>query len=241
VPGADSFLGKLERHHWFAVSDLAGLLRGLATTLTPFTIVVVLLFPLTWFVLWRTSFGLRLRSCGENPAAAESLGVPVYRIKYAAVIVSGMLAGIAGAFLADFAGIYREGQTGGRGFIGLAAMIFGNWRPGGLVAGAGLFGYTDAVQSRGGAKSVHALLLLVAILLLVVAAYALWRRRMVAGIASGVGAVLVFAWYKGTNDVPIELVTYTPQIITLLVLALASQRLRMPAADGIPWRKGQGT
>jgi general nucleoside transport system permease protein len=217
------------------------LLRGLATTLTPFTILVALLFPLTWFLLWRTAFGLRLRSCGENPAAADSLGVPVYRMKYMAVIVSGMLAGLGGAFLADFAGIYREGQTGGRGFIGLAAMIFGNWRPGGLVAGAGLFGYTDAVQSRGGATSVHALLLLVAILLLFVCAYVLRRRRMVSGVAAGVGATLVFAWYQGTNDVPIELVTYTPQIITLLVLALASQHLRMPAADGIPWRKGQGT
>ena len=241
LSSADSFLGKIERHHWFVVSDVAGLLRGLATTLTPFAIVVALLFPLTWFVLWRTAFGLRLRSCGENPAAAESLGVPVYRMKYVAVLVSGVLAGLGGAFLADFAGIYREGQTGGRGFIGLAAMIFGNWRPGGLVAGAGLFGYTDAVQSRGGATSVHALLLLVAILLLFVCAYVLRRRRMVSGIAAGVGATLVLAWYQGTNDVPIELVTYTPQIITLLVLALASQHLRMPAADGIPWRKGQGT
>ena len=62
------------------------------------------------------------------------------------------------------AGIYREGQTAGRGYIGLAAMIFGNWRPGGLAAGAGLFGYTDALQLRGGG-AVHALLLLTAILL----------------------------------------------------------------------------
>ncbi len=240
-PGADSSLSTLENHHWFVLSDVGGLLRGLATTLTPFTIVVALLFPLTWFVLWRTAFGLRLRSCGENPNAAESLGVGVYRMKYTAVIVSGVLAGLAGAFLADFAGIYREGQTGGRGFIGLAAMIFGNWHPGGLVAGAGLFGYTDAVQSRGGAKSVHALLLLIAVLLLFVGAYSLWRRRTTTGLASLVGALLVFVWYKATHDVPIELVTYTPQIITLLVLALASQRLRMPAADGIPWRKGQGT
>ena len=241
VPGADSFFGKIEAHHWFVVSDVAGLLRGLTTTLTPFTILMILLFPLTWFLLWRTAFGLRLRSCGENPAAAESLGVPVYRMKYIAVMVSGVLAGLGGAFLADFAGIYREGQTGGRGFIGLAAMIFGNWRPGGLAAGAGLFGYTDAVQSRGQAKSVHALLLLVALLLVAVGGYLLWRRRLRPAIAAVVGAVLVFIWYSVTNDIPVEFVPYTPYIITLLVLAVASQRLRMPAADGIPWRKGQGS
>ncbi len=199
------------------------------------------MFPLTWFVLWRTSFGLRLRSCGENPAEAESLGVAVYRMKYIAVIVSGVLAGLAGAFLADFAGIYREGQTGGRGFIGLAAMIFGNWRPGGLAAGAGLFGYTDAVQSRGQGTSVHALLLIVALLLLAIGGHALWRRRLLRGVGGLLAAVLVFVWFQVTNDVPAEFVPSTPYIITLLVLALASQRLRMPAADGIPWRRGQGT
>ncbi|HEY3086575.1 MAG TPA: ABC transporter permease [Jatrophihabitantaceae bacterium] len=240
VPALDSFFGRIENHHWFLISDIAGLLRGLVTTLTPFTIVMALLFPLTWFLLWRTAFGLQLRSCGENPTAAETLGVGVYSRKYVAVIVSGILAGLGGAFLADFAGLYREGQTGGRGFIGLAAMIFGNWRPGGLVAGAGLFGYTDAVQSRGGAKSVHALLLLVAIIVLLVGLYALWRRRLATGSLAVVVAILVFIWYLLTKDVPIELVTYTPQILTLLVLALATQRLRMPAADGIPWRKGQG-
>ncbi|MDP9094478.1 MAG: ABC transporter permease [Actinomycetota bacterium] len=241
VPGADKALGKLERHHWFVISDVAGLFRGLTTTLTPFTILLVLMFPLTWFVLWRTSFGLRLRSCGENPAEAESLGVAVYRMKYIAVIVSGVLAGLAGAFLADFAGIYREGQTGGRGFIGLAAMIFGNWRPGGLAAGAGLFGYTDAVQSRGQGTSVHALLLIVALLLLAIGGHALWRRRLLRGVGGLLAAVLVFVWFQVTNDVPAEFVPSTPYIITLLVLALASQRLRMPAADGIPWRRGQGT
>jgi simple sugar transport system permease protein len=241
VPGADSYFGRIESHHWFLISDLAGVLRGLLTTLTPFSILLILMFPLTWFLLWRTAFGLRLRSCGENPGAAESLGVPVYRMKYVAVMISGVLAGLAGAFLADFAGLYREGQTGGRGFIGLAAMIFGNWRPGGLAIGAGLFGYTDAVQSRQGGTSVHALLLLVAILLFAIGGYLAWRRRAVGAAGSIVAAVLVFVWYKVTNDVPIELVTYTPYFITLLVLAFASQRLRMPAADGIPWRKGQGT
>jgi len=76
-----------------------------------------------------------------------------------------LFAGLGGAYLVIVgAQIYREGQTAGRGYIGLAAMIFGNWRPGGLAAGAGLFGYTDALQLRGGG-AVHALLLLTAILL----------------------------------------------------------------------------
>jgi simple sugar transport system permease protein len=241
IPGAADALSKLERHHWFVIADLAGLLRALATTLTPFTILMVLMFPLTWFVLWRTSFGLRLRACGENPDEAETLGVPVYRMKYAAVLVSGALAGLGGAFLADIGGLYREGQTGGRGFIGLAAMIFGNWRPGGLAAGAGLFGFTDALQLRQGSTSVHALLLLVAFILVALAAYQLWRRRIAQSILTTAGAVLFFIWYAFTNDVPIEFVPATPYIITLLVLALASQRLRPPAADGIPWRKGQGS
>jgi len=241
LPGADTFFGKIERHHWFFVSDVAGLLRGLATSLSALTIIAILLIPLTWFVLWRTAFGLRLRSCGENPAAAESLGVKVYTMKYVAVLVSGMLAGLAGAFLVNFTAIYREGQTGGRGYIGLAAMIFGNWRPGGMVAGSALFGYTDAAQSRQGSASIHALLLFVALILLAVGAWALWRRRVVPAAVGVVAAALVFAWYKATDSIPAELVTYTPQIITLVVLAMASQRLRMPAADGIPWRRGQGT
>jgi ABC-type uncharacterized transport system permease subunit len=240
VPGAASGLTKIEAHHWFFVSDLAGLLRAITTTLTPFTIIVILLFPLSWFALWRTSFGLRLRACGENPVAAETRGVPVYRLKYVAVLTSGMLAGIAGAFLADFAGIYREGQTGGRGYIGLAAMIFGNWRPGGLAAGAGLFGFTDGVQLREQEIGVHALLLVVVFVLAAVAAWQIYRKKLVPAAVALVLAVLVLLWYLTTDDVPHEFIPYTPQIITLLVLALASQRLRPPAADGLPWRKGQG-
>src|SRR3954447_19194071 len=240
VPGANDFFGKIERHHWFLISDLAGVLRGICTSLTPFTILLILLFPLSWFLLWRTAFGLRLRSCGENPDAAESLGVRVYTMKYVAVCVSGALAGLGGAFLADFPGLYREGQTGGRGFIGLAAMIFGNWRPGGLAAGAGLFGFTDALQLRGGTPVVHALLLLAGFLLLCFSAYLLWRRRFVPAGANLVVAVLVIIWYAVTDDVPTEFVPATPYIITLLVLAFTAQRLRMPAADGLPWRRGQG-
>jgi ABC-type uncharacterized transport system permease subunit len=154
-------LGDLERQRWFLLSDAAGVLRGLTAGVSLITLLAVLLVPLSFYVLWRTPFGLRLRAVGENPVAADSLGVAVYRMKYAAVVVSGALAGLGGAALV-IGSIYREGQTAGRGFIGLAAVIFGNWRPGGLAAGASLFGYADAVQLRAG-SAVRALLLLVAL------------------------------------------------------------------------------
>ena len=141
-------LGRLEQTHLVVLSDAAGLLRGLLLDVNVFQVIGVLLFPLVGFVLWRTAFGLRLRSAGENPWAAESLGVNVIRAKYVAVLASGALAGLGGLFLVLFSGLYKEGQTGGRGYIGLAAMIFGNWRPGGLASGALLFGYTDAVRLR---------------------------------------------------------------------------------------------
>ncbi|MHA3702960.1 ABC transporter permease [Jatrophihabitans sp. YIM 134969] len=239
LPGADTLFGTVERKHWFLVSDVFGLLDGLFTQLTVFTIIAILMVPLTWFILWRTAFGLRLRSCGEKPSAAESLGVNVYRMKWIAVLVSGALAGMAGGFLVQLANIYREGQTANRGYIGLAAMIFGNWRPGGLAAGAGLFGYTDALQLRQGSISVHALLVLVAIIL-AAGAFRAWRaKRIMPGVVTIVLAGLVVVWYLVTDSLPQELVTYTPQFVTLLVLAFASQRLRPPKADGLVWRKGQ--
>ncbi|MCM2389320.1 ABC transporter permease [Streptomyces albipurpureus] len=241
VPGVSDWLGDIEKHHWFFVSDIAGVLRGLVTNLSLLTIVAVLLFVLTFLVLWKTSFGLRLRSCGENPIAAESLGVNVYKYKYIAVIVSGGMAGLGGAFLALVtSNIYNEGQTGGRGYIGLAAMIFGNWRPGGLAMGAGLFGFADALQLRNGGQSVHALLLLLVVILAGIALWKLYRKSYRTAAISGVIAAGVLVWYLGTDTVPTEFVTATPYVVTLLVLSLSAQRLRMPKADGMRYRKGQG-
>lgn len=241
LPGASTFLGGVEGRTWFFVSDLAGVLRAVTVNVSILTVIAVALVVGSYVVLWRTAFGLRLRSCGENPAAAESLGVNVLRYKYAAVAASGALAGFGGAFLAIVASsAYREGQTGGRGFIGLAAMIFGNWRPGGLAAGAGLFGYTDALQLRRGGDSIHALLLLVALLLAGFAAYLLVRRRRVSALLSVVVGVGFLAWFLATDVVPDDFANLTPYVTTLLVLALASQRLRMPAADGQVYRRGQG-
>ncbi|MEV7005664.1 ABC transporter permease [Streptosporangium sp. NPDC051022] len=241
VPGIEGPLTTLESNHWFLVSDVAGILRGLLTNVSLFTILAIVLVPLTYYLLWRTAFGLRLRSCGERPVAAESLGVNVYSYKYAAVLVSGALAGLGGAFLSLVAAsAYREGQTGGRGFIGLAAMIFGNWRPGGLAAGAMLFGYTDGLQLRRGGESVHALLLVVAVLIAAAAVYQLVaQKRTRAALISGIAAVAVFVVFVLTDTIPAEFTSVTPHITTLLVLSLAAQRLRPPAADGVPYRRGQ--
>ncbi|MGI5485955.1 ABC transporter permease [Microtetraspora malaysiensis] len=241
VPGIGQPLLDLQNKHWFVVSDVAGILHGLTQNVSYFTILAILLVPLSFYLLWRTAFGLRIRSCGERPVAAESLGVNVYLYKWIAVIVSGGLAGLGGAFLSLIAaGIYRDGQTGGRGYIGLAAMIFGNWRPGGLAGGAALFGYTDALQLRQGGTSVHALLLVVALLLAAVAVFQLVRqRRNRAALVTGIAAIAVFAVFAVTDTVPDAFTSFTPHLTTLLVLSLASQRLRMPAADGVPYRRGQ--
>ncbi|MFD0152700.1 ABC transporter permease [Streptomyces sp. NPDC055721] len=241
VPGLSDWLADIEKHHWFLVSDIAGILGGLVTNVSLVTILAVLLVIGTFFVLWKTSFGLRLRSCGENPIAAESLGVNVYKYKYIAVIVSGGLAGLGGAFLSLVTShIYNEGQTGGRGYIGLAAMIFGNWRPGGLAMGAGLFGFADALQLRSGGESVHALLLLLFAVLVILAAWKAYKKRWITSSISIVIGVGVLIWYLGTETVPVEFVSATPYVVTLLVLSLSAQRLRMPKADGMRYRKGEG-
>jgi simple sugar transport system permease protein len=192
-------------------------------------------------VLWRTSWGLRLRSIGEKPSAADSLGVSVNRMKYQALFISGGLAGMGGAFLViEQSRRYQENMTNGLGYIGLAALIFGNWRPWGIAAGAGLFGLAQALQLRSD-ESVRALLLVAALALGLTGLYALYTRRIaaLATMAILTGAFL-FAYIR-TDEVPEAFTSMTPYFTTLLVLIFASQRLRPPAAAGKPWRKGQST
>jgi simple sugar transport system permease protein len=229
----------VEKKDWFFVSEVAALLRAFCNNLSFLVIISLLLLVLTWWVLWRTAFGLRLRSCGESPSAAESLGVKVLRYKFVAVLVSGGLAGLGGGILAMVASSnYRDGQTGGRGYIGLAAMIFGNWRPGGLLAGSGLFGYTQTLGLRQGGDSIRALLLAGAVLALAAAFLQARRGSRVAGtVMAGIGVLLGVVYFV-VDAVPNDFSGMTPYVITMLVLAFASQRLRMPAADGQIYRKG---
>ena len=231
-------LGRIASWRWFVVSDVAGFLRALTGGISLLTVIALLLVPATAVFLWRTPLGLRLRSAGENPHAAESLGVNVYRMKYIGVIASGGFAGLGGAFLMLETGNYLQGQTGGRGFIGMASVIFGNWRPTGVALGAGLFGFADALRLRN-EQTVHALLLLAAIAAALGALWMLWRRRHRMAAVLVAGAVGFGAWYGTSDTIPRQFVSFTPYIVTLLVLAFATQRLRPPAADGVPYRKGE--
>ncbi len=105
--------------------------------------------PLSWWLLYRTRFGLRLRAVGENPAAVDTAGISVVRLRYVAVIICGILCGIAGAYLATGlqAGFVKD-MTAGRGFIALAALIFAKWRPWYALWATLLFGYLQAIALR---------------------------------------------------------------------------------------------
>ena len=236
------WLGWFTDKDWVFVSDLTGLSRGLVTQLSMATMVAFAIVPLSAWVIWRTRFGLRLRICGEHPQAGETQGVNIYLYKYFGVVISGALAGLGGAFIAspELSGIYLEGQTQGRGFIGLAALIFGNWRPVGVMAGALLFGYPFGIGLRDldGSGS-HSLLLVNTIALVAVLIWAITRHRRVdAFLAGGLGG-LAAIWYFASDTVPDWWIAILPFVIVLIVLLFFSQRLRMPRADGQPYHKGE--
>jgi simple sugar transport system permease protein len=108
--------------------------------------VAFLLVPISTFVINRTTFGMRIRSVGENPEAADSLGVSVAKVRWATVTIGGTLAGVAGAALAIDLGIFQQNLTNAQGFIAIALVYFGAWRPFGVMAGSLLYGFVNAIN-----------------------------------------------------------------------------------------------
>jgi len=128
--------------NWYFVGPVFGQLN-LMIWLAFLTIVA------TWVVLFKTPIGLRIRAVGEHPRAADTVGISVYKTRYAAVTLSGVLAALGGAYLSiGFVNSFNQNMTVGRGFIALAAVIFGNWRPWGAAAAALLFGFSSALAQR---------------------------------------------------------------------------------------------
>jgi simple sugar transport system permease protein len=160
---------------------------------SPIIYFLFFLLVLTHFLMYQTRWGLRTRSVGEHPKAADTLGINVFRTRYVSVLISGALAGLAGTYMSiGAAGRFNEGMTAGKGFLGLAAMIFGNWNPGGAFFGALIFGFFDS-----------------------------WQEKL---------SILQVG-------IPVDLLGMAPYLATMIALAGLVGRVRMPAADGEPYKK----
>ena len=147
-PGQTDFVGKI--YPWrIPLLDRIPFVKDVIGEINPLIVIAFLCVLGSWFLIYKTTLGLRMRSVGENPEAADTLGVNVYAIRYFGVLMSGILASLGGAFLSvGETGNFKELMTGGRGFIALAAMILGNWNPVGAMWASILFGASEAFANQ---------------------------------------------------------------------------------------------
>ena len=232
-------LGWFEDTGWFMIADTAGLAKGLTTEVTWDVVLTIALFFGVAYLLWHMRLGLRLRFAGERPSAADSLGVSVHKMRWIGMTMSGAFAGMGGALLVLFANRYQENQVAGRGFLGLATMIFGNWMPAGTAIGAGLFGYAQGITLRTNPGDlVRTLLLAAAIGLVLLVVWMLVQRDYAPAGTVTVFAIIALWAYFAAESPNNQLVFVTPYVVTLIAVSIGAQRLRPPAEEGIPWFKG---
>jgi simple sugar transport system permease protein len=217
-------------------------------------IIAFALVPLTWYVLNRTPFGLRLRAVGENPEAADTAGVSVVRVRYTGVLLSGALAAIGGAYLAiGQSSLFTRNMTAGRGFIALAALIFGKWRPVQTMLACLLFGFAEAVaiQMQGVEVSSLALLFMLCLAIFLILWFAVrltpLRTKPLALqlglallVACAAGLLIYLVKFKhvlGSRQIPVQFIQIIPYVLTMVVLAGFIGHSRAPRSLGIPYQK----
>lgn len=196
----------------WSLFDPQGPMGFLNQILNPLILLMVLLFVAAHLGFYRTRFGLRLRAVGENPAAADSLGVHVEFYRYWGVLLGGMSASVGGVWLASDQGLFSSSMTNGRGYIALAAMIIGKWRPWGAAAACLIFGGAEAVQNQ----------------LQII-------KQSAQGASAGASG-----WLPSlAAGLPTQLIQAFPYLLTIIVIAGLIGRATPPAADGIPYEKGR--
>jgi general nucleoside transport system permease protein len=237
---------------------ISGLLPGfmphwrILTEVSVMSLLALVLILFTRYVLYRTPFGLRLRAVGENPEAADAAGVGVNRIRYVGVVLSGALAGIGGAYLSiGQSSLFTRNMAAGRGFIALAALIFGKWRPVQTMLACLLFGFADAltIQLQGVPVSILSFRIAVAVLIFLI----LWfiahqlsflnRNRIVEVVSAAVvWLIIVRVIYAATRgiqnlEIPVQFIQMIPYVVTIVVLAGFIGQSRAPRALGTPYQK----
>jgi simple sugar transport system permease protein len=212
----------------------------------PIAYVAFLMVPIVWFVFYRTSWGLSLRAAGELPEAVETAGVSVRKVRWSAELAAGGLAGLGGSFLSVVSlGFFVQGMSAGRGYIALAAVIFGGWRPLGVLGACLVFGGADALQLRLQAVGFIPRQVWLVVLVVPVVYVALRRLRRRdhtsrAGFALSAGfagaGVMLFA-LAPRFSLPSQLWLAAPYLLTLVVLAGFVRRPHMPSALAVPLRR----
>ena len=213
--------------------------------------------PLTWWILYRTRFGLRLRAVGEAPEAVDTAGISVVRLRYSAVIICGILCGIAGAYLSTAvqAGFTKD-MTANRGFIALAALIFAKWRPWYALGACLLFGLFFAIDNR--FQNIQLQVIWIIVLLIGISVtlttYALRREKIDVLVLGGLSALLtvvaLVTWSGSTDEdigaiaalwetvkVPSQLIQSLPYLFVVIVLAGFVGKAIPPRAGGEPYVK----
>ena len=232
---------------WPLLSDLPGV--GEALFAQPGWVYVAGVVVLAvWFVLQRTTWGLSMRATGELPEAADTAGSSVFRNRWIATLVAGGLAAAGGSFLSIELGVFIEGMTNGRGYLALAAVIFGRWRAPGVLLACLLFGGADAMQLRLQAEATVPLEVWL-VLALLGPAYLLIRRRSLRShhplVLTAVGCVTVIGAALAVTQpqftLPAQLWRTFPFVLTIVVLAGFIGRSWMPSTLAIPYNRESDT